>query len=91
MRTAIISDADGSTGYNSVQLSPSNWAWLAKQKTDSGPRGETAKSLTWKISRLEKINLVLNGMIAVRGASGQPPSTDGTDTRVLGPSICQRK
>ena len=91
MRTAIISDADGSTEYNNVQLSPSNWAWLAKQKFDSGPRGETVESLTWKISRLEKINLVLNGMIAVRGASGQPPSTDGTDTLVLGPSICQRK
>ena len=91
MRTAIISDVDGSTEYNNVQLSPSNWAWLAKQKIDSGPRGETVESLAWKISRLEKINLVLNGMIAVRGASGQPPSTDGTDTRVSGPSICQRK
>ena len=70
MRSAIISDVDGSTEYNKVQLSPSNWAWLAKQKADSGPRGETVESLTWKISRLEKINLVLNGMIAVRGASG---------------------
>ena len=34
MRTAIISDADGSTEYDNVQLSPSNWAWLAKQKTE---------------------------------------------------------
>ena len=69
MRNAIISDDDGSTDYNTVSLTPSNWAWLAQQKANSGPKSETAESLTWKISRLEKINIVLNGMIAVRKGS----------------------
>lgn len=73
MRAAVISDVDGSSEYNKVQLTPSNWAWLAKQKADSGPKGETVDSLNWKISRLEKINLVLNGMIEVSGTSGQSP------------------
>jgi len=74
MRAAIISDVDGSSEYNTVQLTPSNWAWLAKQKAESGPKGETVESLTWKISRLEKINLILNGMIAVRSTSSLPYS-----------------
>lgn len=65
MRSAVISDSDGSTEYSKVSLTPSNWAWLAQKKADSGPKGETAESLTWKIARLEKINLILNGMIAV--------------------------
>jgi len=69
MRAAIISDVDGSTEYNKVSLTPSNWAWLAKKKAESGPKGETVESLTWKISRLEKINIVLNAMITVRGVS----------------------
>lgn len=71
MRNAIISNEDGSTEYNKVSLTPSNWAWLAKQKADSGPKGETVESLTWKISRLQKINILLNSMIAVRGTSCQ--------------------
>jgi len=54
-------------------LTPSNWAWIAKQKAESGPRGETVESLTWKISRLEKIDFIPNGMVAVRGNFGQPP------------------
>jgi len=70
MRIAVISDVDGSTEYNRVSLTPSNWAWLAKKKAESGPRGETIESLTWKISRLEKINVVLNAMAAVRDISG---------------------
>ena len=68
MRAAIISDVDGSTEYNKVQLTPSNWAWLAKQKAQSSPKGETVDSLNWKISRLQKINLLLSGMITVRGS-----------------------
>ena len=72
MRSAIIADVDGSTEYNKVQLTPSNWAWLAQQKADGGPVGESVESLTWKISRLEKINLILNGMIAVRNAPVNP-------------------
>ena len=67
MRSSVISDVDGSTEYNKVSLSPTNWAWLAKQKADSGPKGETVESLTWKIARLEKVNAVLNGMAAVCG------------------------
>jgi hypothetical protein len=66
MRASVISDVDGSVEYSKVRLTPSNWAWLAKQKAKSGPKGETAESLTWKISRLQKVNLVLEGMIAVR-------------------------
>jgi hypothetical protein len=65
MRNAIISDDDGSTEYNKVALTPSNWAWLAQNKADSLPRGDTTESLTWKIARLEKVNVILNGMIAV--------------------------
>jgi hypothetical protein len=65
MRNAIISDDDGSTDYNTVSLTPSNWAWLAQKKAEGGQKGETPESLTWKISRLEKINIVLSGMIAV--------------------------
>ena len=72
MRNAIVSDPDGSTEYSKVSLTPSNWAWLAKQEADAGPRGETPESLTWKISRLEKINLLLKSMIAVRGPSSRP-------------------
>ena len=87
MRAAVVSDVDGSTEYSKVQLSPSNWAWLAKQKAESGPKGETVESLTWKISRLEKINLVLDGMIAVRSISCHPPSAGDTKGRVLEPWI----
>lgn len=65
MRNAIISDTDGSTEFNTVSLTPSNWAWIAQKKASDGPKGETAESLTWKISRLEKINLILSAMIAV--------------------------
>jgi len=88
MRAAIISDVDGSTEYNKVQLTPSNWAWLAKQKADSGPKGETADSLTWKISRLEKINILLNGMIAVRAVCCTPHSAGGVDAHALEPDGC---
>jgi hypothetical protein len=87
MRSAIISDVDGSTEYNKVQLAPTNWAWLAKQKAESGPKGETVESLTWKISRLGEINLVLDGMIAVRGPSYCPPSVGDTEGRVLEPRV----
>ena len=73
MRASVISDVDGSTEYSKVRLTPSNWAWLAKQKAKSGPKGETAESLTWKISRLQKVNLILDGMIAVRSNSRQLP------------------
>lgn len=65
MRNSIISDPDGSVEYNKVSLTPSNWAWLAQQKASGQPRGETAESLTYKIARLEKINILLKGMIAV--------------------------
>jgi len=76
MRNAIISDTDGSSEYNKVSLTPTNWAWLAQKKATGGQRGETPESLTWKIARLDKINLLLNGMIAtpadVNGS--QPPA-----------------
>ena len=41
-------------------------AWLAKRKAASVRRGDTVESLTFKISRLQKVNLILKGMITVR-------------------------
>ncbi|KAF9644807.1 hypothetical protein BDM02DRAFT_842383 [Thelephora ganbajun] len=80
IRNAIISDTDGSTEYNKVSLAPSNWAWLAKQKADGGQKGETVESLTWKIARLEKINLILNGMVSNPGlVNGSTPPPDSPD------------
>ncbi|KAF9789309.1 hypothetical protein BJ322DRAFT_530445 [Thelephora terrestris] len=82
MRNAIIPSEDGSVEYSKVSLTPSNWAWLAKQKADSGPRTETVESLTWKISRLQKINILLNGMItnptSVNGSTDPPPAPGPT-------------
>lgn len=83
MRNAIISDADGTTEYNTVSLTPSNWAWLAQQKASARPRGETAQSLTWKIARLQKINILLNGMIAVWRNFYPAPPGDDTDPCAL--------
>jgi hypothetical protein len=37
-------------------------AWLAKNKAAAGPKGETVESLTFEISRLEKINFLLETM-----------------------------
>jgi hypothetical protein len=40
-------------------------AWLAQMKAQGGSTGETAETLTWKISRLEKINIMLETMKSV--------------------------
>jgi len=48
MRAAVISDVDGSTEYNEVQLTSPNQAWLAEQKAESNPKGDIVDSLTWK-------------------------------------------
>lgn len=39
---------------------------MAKRKAASGPKGETVETLTFKISRLQKVNLLLKGMTLVR-------------------------
>ncbi|KAF9646801.1 hypothetical protein BDM02DRAFT_2887822 [Thelephora ganbajun] len=59
MRAAIISDTDGSVEYCKVKLTPSNWAWLAKQKAEGIAQAETEETLTWKIVRLKEINAIL--------------------------------
>ncbi|KAF9649295.1 hypothetical protein BDM02DRAFT_3186460 [Thelephora ganbajun] len=62
MRKATVTELDGSVEYQKVQLDPSNWAALAKNKALAPPTGETVASLTWKIARLEKTNVVLEGI-----------------------------
>lgn len=44
-------------------------AWLAKNKATTGPKGDTPETLTFKISRLKKANVILRGMITVRSIS----------------------
>ena len=46
-------------------------AWLAKKKADAGPKGETPETLTFRINRLEKINLLLESMKSVRLVSAR--------------------
>jgi hypothetical protein len=86
MRASTVSDVDGSAEYQKVSLTPSNWAWLAKQKADQSAPGENAESLTWKISRLQKVNLLLKAMAAdptlVMPAAGEAPPPESADTTV---------
>jgi len=49
---------------------PNPRAWLAKKKAAAGPKGETVETLTFKIGRLQKINLILEGMTLVRDIFG---------------------
>lgn len=44
-------------------------AWLAKKKANTGPKADTPETLSFKISGLEKVNVILRGMIAVRSIS----------------------
>ncbi|KAF9645797.1 hypothetical protein BDM02DRAFT_3189419 [Thelephora ganbajun] len=59
MCASLVADADGSSEYHKVKLQPESRAFLAKQKAAAGPQGETIESLTFGISRLEKINFLL--------------------------------
>lgn len=53
--------------WPSPSYAPSNIrAWLAKKKASAGPKAETVQTLTYKISRLQQVNLLLEGMIRVR-------------------------
>ena len=57
--------AFGPFRFSSPRAKTNLRAWLAKKKAAAGPKGETVESLTYKISRLTKLNLILNGMITV--------------------------
>ena len=52
--------------FSSLRTQPNLRAWLAKKKAAPGPKCETMETLTHKISRLQKVNLILKAMIAVR-------------------------
>lgn len=55
---------------SSSDAKPNLRAWLAQKKAAAGPKGETVETLTFKISRLQKVNLILEGMTKVRHVFG---------------------
>jgi hypothetical protein len=54
--------SDSKSFFITVQADNLIRAWLAQQKAQGEFFGETVETLTWKISRLEKINMILRTM-----------------------------
>jgi hypothetical protein len=63
MRVAVVQDTDGAVEYNTVKLTPSNWAVIAKKKALSGNnQTKTVEWFTWEIARLQKMNAMLQAL-----------------------------
>ncbi|KAG6910165.1 hypothetical protein DXG01_012614 [Tephrocybe rancida] len=78
MRNAVVMDTDGSAEFNKVRLSPTNWAVIAHQKAQSGNnQTRTVEWYTWEVSRLKKMNSLLDAMMATT-PQGDTPVAAGT-------------
>ncbi|KAG6809679.1 hypothetical protein H0H92_015193 [Tricholoma furcatifolium] len=65
MRNAVVQDTDGAAEFNKVKLSPSNWAVIAQKKAQSShDQTRTVEWYTWEVSRLKKMNSLLEAMMA---------------------------
>ncbi|KAG6811962.1 hypothetical protein H0H92_005066 [Tricholoma furcatifolium] len=66
MRNAVVQDTDGAAEYNTVKLTPSNWAVIAQNKMkDDQNQTKTVEWYTWELSRLKKMNNLLHALIAL--------------------------
>ncbi|RDB17300.1 hypothetical protein Hypma_001916 [Hypsizygus marmoreus] len=70
MRAAVVQDTDGSCEFQRVKLTPSGWAVICQNKALSGTnQTRTVEWYTWEISRLVKMNAMLEALKVKSGSA----------------------
>ncbi|KAG6864170.1 hypothetical protein C0991_011889, partial [Blastosporella zonata] len=82
MRNAVVQDTDGSAEFNRVKLSPTNWAVIAQKKAHSGHnQTRTVEWYTWEVSRLKKMNSLLEAMTETAPTLAATGNTGAADLK----------